>query len=70
MEHWLPYFHDRLETLFDYLPGAAVTLDDQTEEARAARWEGIAEQQAARAAALATAGRGEPLPALPPGLCT
>ncbi|MCX8508711.1 MAG: transcription-repair coupling factor, partial [Rhodobacteraceae bacterium] len=24
MEHWLPYFHDRLETLFDYLPGASV----------------------------------------------
>ena len=21
MEHWLPLFHDRLETLFDYLPG-------------------------------------------------
>ena len=20
MEHWLPLFHDRLETLFDYLP--------------------------------------------------
>ena len=20
MEHWLPFFHDRLETLFDYLP--------------------------------------------------
>ena len=21
-EHWLPFFHERLETLFDYLPGA------------------------------------------------
>ena len=20
MEHWLPLFHERLETLFDYLP--------------------------------------------------
>ena len=23
-EHWLPFFHERLETLFDYLPGAPV----------------------------------------------
>ena len=22
MEHWLPLFHDKLDTLFDYLPGA------------------------------------------------
>jgi transcription-repair coupling factor (superfamily II helicase) len=30
MEHWLAFFHDRLETLFDYLPQGAVTLaDDQ-----------------------------------------
>ncbi len=21
MEHWLPLFHDKLDTLFDYLPG-------------------------------------------------
>ena len=28
-EHWLPFFHERLETLFDYLPGAPVLLDDQ-----------------------------------------
>jgi transcription-repair coupling factor (superfamily II helicase) len=39
MEHWLPFFHDRLETLFDYLPGASVTLDDQPRRALA-RWEG------------------------------
>ncbi|MDF2764930.1 MAG: transcription-repair coupling factor [Rhodospirillales bacterium] len=42
MEHWLPLFHPRLETLFDYLPGAAVTLDDQADAARLARvdWTG------------------------------
>ena len=34
MEHWLPLFHERLETLFAYLPEAAVTLDHQTEQAR------------------------------------
>ncbi|PKP82834.1 MAG: transcription-repair coupling factor, partial [Alphaproteobacteria bacterium HGW-Alphaproteobacteria-2] len=52
MEHWLPYFHERLETLFDYLPGAAVTLDDQTDPARAARWETITEQYDARREAM------------------
>jgi transcription-repair coupling factor (superfamily II helicase) len=31
MEHWLPLYHERLETLLDYLPGAAVTLDHQAE---------------------------------------
>ena len=29
MEHWLGFFHERLETVFDYLPGASVLLDDQ-----------------------------------------
>ena len=27
MEHWLPLFHDRLDTLFDYVPGAPVILE-------------------------------------------
>jgi len=43
MEHWLPLFYDRLETLFDYLPDAAVTLDHQAEEVRQARLESIAD---------------------------
>ena len=29
VEHWLGFFQDDLETLFDYLPRATVTLDDQ-----------------------------------------
>src|SRR5260370_30673399 len=29
MEHWLPLYYEALETLFDYLPRAAVTLDYQ-----------------------------------------
>ena len=27
LEHWLPLFHDHLETLFDYLPGVPVSFD-------------------------------------------
>ena len=29
MEHWLPLFHDRLETLVDYCPEAVFTADHQ-----------------------------------------
>lgn len=37
MEHWLPLFYDRLETLFDYLPGAFLSFDQQAVEARTER---------------------------------
>ncbi|MBI5163335.1 MAG: transcription-repair coupling factor [Magnetospirillum sp.] len=37
MEHWLPLFHDGLDTLFAYVPDAAVILDAQATEARDAR---------------------------------
>jgi transcription-repair coupling factor (superfamily II helicase) len=39
MEHWLPLFHEKLETLFDYLPRVLVLLAHQAEEAKAARIE-------------------------------
>jgi transcription-repair coupling factor (superfamily II helicase) len=33
MEHWLPLFHERLETLFDYLPGAPLVLEPLADDA-------------------------------------
>jgi transcription-repair coupling factor (superfamily II helicase) len=57
MEHWLPFFHARLETLFDYLPDASVMLDDQITPARLSRWEGIEDQYDARREALTAKGR-------------
>ena len=67
-EHWLPFFHDHLETLFDYLPGAPVLLDDQTSAARAARWAALSEQYDARTAALAAKGKlGTIYKPVPPG---
>jgi transcription-repair coupling factor (superfamily II helicase) len=48
-EHWLPLFHGQLETLFDYLPGALLTLDHQSEEAVVARIAQIDEAYDARA---------------------
>jgi transcription-repair coupling factor (superfamily II helicase) len=48
-EHWLPLFHERMETVFDYAPDALVTLDHQCDEAVVARIEQIDEAYAARA---------------------
>ncbi|MDH5749938.1 MAG: transcription-repair coupling factor, partial [Rhodospirillales bacterium] len=49
IEHWLPLFYARMETLFDYLPGALIILDHQAEESRDARLDLIAEYFTARA---------------------
>jgi transcription-repair coupling factor (superfamily II helicase) len=48
MEHWLPLFHEKLATLFDYLPDATITLDHQVEAARDARLETINDYYDAR----------------------
>ncbi len=57
MEHWLPFFHDGLETLFDYLPEATIALDDQLTPARLARWDTIADQYETRKIAMSAKGR-------------
>ncbi len=40
-EHWLPLFHDQLETVFSYLPDALLTLDHQSDDAAMKRTESI-----------------------------
>lgn len=68
IEHWLPFFHARLETLFDYLPGASVTLDDQGAAMRDARWVSVVDQYETRQHALKTKGRDETIyKPVPPG---
>ncbi len=57
MEHWLGFFQDDLETLFDYLPGAPVTLDDQIAPQRDARWTLVSDAYETRRHALAQKGR-------------
>ena len=52
MEHWLPWFHERLESLFAYLPGASIVTDDHLDQVRDARWHTIGEQFDARCEAL------------------
>lgn len=57
IEHWLPFFHEELETLFDYLPKATVTIDDQVTPARLARWDSIEDQYETRKIAMSQKGR-------------
>ncbi|WP_171176385.1 transcription-repair coupling factor [Ruegeria sp. HKCCD8929] len=69
IEHWLPFFHEKLETLFDYLPDATITLDDQVTPARLARWESIADQYETRRLALENRSRMDTVyKPTPPGL--
>ncbi|WP_170782490.1 transcription-repair coupling factor [Ruegeria lacuscaerulensis] len=69
IEHWLPFFHEKLETLFDYLPDATITVDDQVTPARLARWDTIADQYETRRLALENRSRMDTVyKPTPPGL--
>ncbi|MEO1106551.1 MAG: transcription-repair coupling factor [Pseudomonadota bacterium] len=69
VEHWLPFFHEKLETLFDYLPGATISLDDQVTPARLARWDSIEDQYETRRLALENRSRMDTVyKPTPPGL--
>ena len=47
-EHWLPLFHEGLETLFDYVGDAMVTFDHRADEALRRRFDQITEHYQAR----------------------
>jgi len=66
MEHWLPLFHARLETLFDYLPGAPVVLEPLAEDAAHERFGQIKDYYEARQQALSHRDSGPPYKPLPP----
>src|SRR5262247_912653 len=66
MEHWLPLFHARLETLFDYLPGAPVVLEPLAEDAAHERFGQIKDYYEARQQALSHRDAGPPYKPLPP----
>ncbi len=54
MEHWLPLFHEQVETLFDYLPDAPVSFDHLADEAVAQRLDLIRDHYDARVEGLET----------------
>jgi transcription-repair coupling factor (superfamily II helicase) len=61
MEHWLPLYYETLESIFDYLPDAAVMLDHQTDDVRHERIATIADYYEARREGM-RAGRGSAAP--------
>jgi transcription-repair coupling factor (superfamily II helicase) len=66
MEHWLPLFHRRLETLFEYLPATPLAVEPLAEEAAHERLAQIADYYQARKDALGKDGGGAPYKPLPP----
>jgi transcription-repair coupling factor (superfamily II helicase) len=52
MEHWLPLFHEKLETLFDHVADPVIALDFEADESAAARFDQIDEFYDARREAL------------------
>src|ERR1700730_16036488 len=66
MEHWLPLFGERMDTLFDYLDGAPVAIEPQGEDAVRERFKQIADYYEARREALEHPGGGAVYKPLPP----
>ncbi len=66
IEHWLPLFHEQLETLFDYLAGCPVVLEPLVEDAARERLDQTEDYYEARQQALTQRGSGPPYKPLPP----
>jgi transcription-repair coupling factor (superfamily II helicase) len=66
MEHWLPLFHQKLDTLFDYVPGAAIAIEPLAEDAARERLVQIADYFDARRQALEIDKAGTTYKPLPP----
>ena len=66
VEHWLPLFHQRLATLFDYLEATPVAIEPLAEEAARERLAQIADYYDARRQAIDQPGGGAPYKPLPP----
>ncbi len=66
-EHWLPFYHEKLETLFDYVPGVKISFDHGAEDVVKARFEQIGEHYEARVEGLESKTFGaEPYKPVPP----
>lgn len=65
MEHWLPLFHEQLETVFDYIGDAVVVLDPQVEDAVRERVDQIEDHYAARKEAVDRKGGSDGVPYKP-----
>lgn len=61
MEHWLPFFHDELDTIFDFFQNPIIITDHQTRESIEARNEQINDYFTARIEAMEHQNLGAPL---------
>src|SRR5258708_1438479 len=66
MEHWLPLFQERMDTLFDYLGDAPVAIEPQSEDAARERFKQIVDYYEARREAMEHPGSGAIYKPLPP----
>src|SRR6201999_1752063 len=66
MEHWLPLFQDKMDTLFDYLGDAPIAIEPQGEDAARERFKQIADYYEARREAMDHPGSGAIYKPLPP----
>ncbi|MDP3898275.1 MAG: transcription-repair coupling factor, partial [Mesorhizobium sp.] len=65
MEHWLPFFYERLDTVFDYLPGAPLIFEALAHEAIAERRAQIDDHYDARQRSADAKSHGESVPYKP-----
>jgi transcription-repair coupling factor (superfamily II helicase) len=66
MEHWLPLFQERMDTLFDYLDRTPIVLQPQGEDAASERFKQIGDYYDARKEAMGIPGGGAIYKPLPP----
>jgi len=66
MEHWLPLFQERMDTLFDYLGDAPIAIEPQGEDAARERFKQISDYYDARREAMEHPGGGAIYKPLPP----
>jgi transcription-repair coupling factor (superfamily II helicase) len=65
MEHWLAFFYEKLDTVFDYLPDAPVVFDHLSHEAMGERHKLILDHYDARKRQSAAGGMGDSVPYKP-----
>ena len=65
MEHWLPFFYERLDTVFDYLPGAPLVFEALAHEAITERRAQIDDHYDARQRSADAKSYGESVPYKP-----
>ena len=66
MEHWLPLFQQRMDTLFDYLDGTPIAIEPEGEAAASERFRQITDYYEARREAMGIPGGGAVYKPLPP----